>query len=146
MKKVAPTPRFSDPKQVCDEQTLQAVIANRYDVLARYGASLKRTYRQELERLGHWSQEAESLKPLKRYVSRVQHVSETERARIAEALKNSRALTIALAMRDELVALWARSSDSREQLLKQLQEWCHKAETSGIAPLVEFSRRLRRYA
>ncbi len=146
VKKVAPTPRFSDPKPVCDHGTLEAVIANRYDVLARYGASLKRTYRQELERLGHWSQEAESLKPLKRYVSRVQHVSETERARIAEALKNSKALAFALAMRDELVAIWARSSASREQLLKQLQEWCHKAETSGIAPLVEFSHRLRRYA
>ncbi len=146
VKKVAPTPRFTDPKPVCDHQTLQAVIANRYDVLARYGASLKRTYRQELDRLGHWSQEAESLKPLKRYVSRVQHVSEIERARIAEALKNSRALAFALAMRDELVAIWARSSASREQLLKQLQEWCHKAETSGIAPLVEFSHRLRRYA
>ncbi|HTP61953.1 MAG TPA: fatty acid desaturase [Burkholderiales bacterium] len=146
VKKVAPTPRFSDPKPVCDDQTLEAVIANRYDVLARYGASLKSTYRQELERLGHWSQEAESLKPLKSYVSRVQHVSEHERARIAEALKNSKALAFALAMRDELVALWARSSATREQLLKQLQEWCHKAETSGIAPLVEFSHRLRRYA
>jgi len=49
-------------------------------------------------------------------------------------------------MRDELVAIWARSSASREQLLKQLQDWCHKAETSGVAPLVEFSHRLRRYA
>jgi len=146
VKKVAPTPRFSDPKPVCDDQTLEAVIANRYDVLARYGASLKSTYRQELERLGHWSQEAESLKPLKRYVSRVQHVSEQERVRIAEALKNSKALAFALAMRDELLALWARSSATREQLLKQLQEWCQKAETSGIAPLVEFSHRLRRYA
>jgi len=27
-----------------------------------------------------------------------------------------------------------------------LQDWCHRAETSEIHPLVEFSRRLRRYA
>jgi stearoyl-CoA desaturase (delta-9 desaturase) len=146
VKKVAPTPRFSDPKPVCDEQTLEAVIANRYDVLARYGASLKRTYRQELARLGHWSQEAESLKPMKRYFSRFQQVSEAERARIAEALKASRNLSTAFSMREELAALWARSSATREQLLKQLQDWCHKAETSGVPPLVEFSQRLRRYA
>ncbi|MGH6631404.1 MAG: DesA family fatty acid desaturase, partial [Burkholderiales bacterium] len=44
VKKVAPTPRFSSPKPVCDEQTLEAVIANRYDVLARYATSLKHTY------------------------------------------------------------------------------------------------------
>lgn len=33
-----------------------------------------------------------------------------------------------------------------EQLVKQTQDWCKPAETSGIAPLVEFSSRLRSYA
>ena len=146
VKKVAPTPRFSDPKPVCDEQTLEAVIANRYDVLARYGASLKRTYRQELARLGHWSQEAESLKSLKRYFSRFQQVPVAERARIAEVLKASKNLATAFSMREELAALWARSSASREQLVKQLQDWCQRAEASGIVPLQQFASRLRRYA
>ena len=146
VKKVAPTPRFAAPKPVCDHQTLEAVISNRYDVLSRYGKSLKRMYHQELERLGHWSAEAEALKPVKRYVSRVNQVSEAERVRLADALKNSKALSTALTMRDELAALWARSSASREQLLEQLQEWCHRAEASGHAPLMEFSRRLRCYA
>jgi stearoyl-CoA desaturase (delta-9 desaturase) len=49
-------------------------------------------------------------------------------------------------MRRELIALWARSRASREQLVRQLQEWCQRAETSNIGPLVEFSQRLRRYA
>jgi stearoyl-CoA desaturase (delta-9 desaturase) len=48
-------------------------------------------------------------------------------------------------MREELIALWERSNASKEQLLRQLQDWCHRAETSGIAPLVDFSRRLRSY-
>jgi len=146
VKKVAPIPRFAAPKPVCDQQTLEAVISNRYDVLSSYGKSLKRLYRQELARLGHWSQEAESLKPLKRYLSRFSQVSEAERARISDALKNSKSLATALAMRDELAAIWARSSASREQVLEQLQEWCRKAEASGEVPLVEFSRRLRCYA
>jgi stearoyl-CoA desaturase (delta-9 desaturase) len=144
VKKVAPTPRFSDPKPVADEKTLEAIIANRYDVLARYGASLKRTYREELARLD--AAEAESLKPAKRYFARLQRLTEAERARLAEAVKNSKALATALAMRDELSAIWARSSASRAQLLKQLQDWCHKAETSGVQPLADFSLRLRRYA
>jgi len=50
------------------------------------------------------------------------------------------------AMRRELVALWARSMASSEQLVKQLQDWCLRAEASGIAPLVAFSRRLRTYS
>jgi len=48
-------------------------------------------------------------------------------------------------MRLELVALWARSMASREQLVRQLADWCQQAETSGIEPLIGFSRRLRRY-
>src|SRR6267142_63846 len=57
-----------------------------------------------------------------------------------------RALDIALAMRHELIALWERSSASKEQLLRQLQDWCRRAEASGVAPLVAFSERLRSYA
>ena len=49
-------------------------------------------------------------------------------------------------MRSELAAVWERSSASREQLVSQLQDWCRRAEESGIAPLREFSIRLRCYA
>ncbi|MBM3384707.1 MAG: acyl-CoA desaturase [Betaproteobacteria bacterium] len=146
VKKVAPTPRFSEPKPVCDHNTLQAVIANRYDVLARYARSLRTTYRQELERFGQRSREAAVLRSVKFNLVRTRDHSAAERARIAEARKASKAIDTALALREELATLWARSSASREQLLKQLQDWVHKAESSGIAPLVEFSRRLRCYA
>ena len=50
------------------------------------------------------------------------------------------------AMRRELVALWARSMASSEHLVMQLHDWCLRAEASGIAPLVAFSRRLRTYS
>ena len=48
-------------------------------------------------------------------------------------------------MREELSSLWERSTESSEQLLKRLQDWCRRAETSGIIPLQEFSKRLRCY-
>src|SRR5688572_13823379 len=119
VKKVAPTPRFAAPKPVCDDQTLEAVIANRYEVLAQYARSLKATYRQELERLGHWSNEAAVLKSVRRHLARTRDHSAEDKARIAEARKHSKALDTVLTMREELAALWARSSASREQLLKQ---------------------------
>jgi stearoyl-CoA desaturase (Delta-9 desaturase) len=146
VKKVAPTPRFAAPKATADVQTLQAVITNRYDVLSRYGASLKRIYAHELERLDHWSHEAETLKRFRDALLRMQHLSEAERARLGDALKKSRMLATALAMRQELIGLWERSNASKEQLVRQLQDWCRRAETSGIQPLVDFSQRLRSYA
>ena len=56
------------------------------------------------------------------------------------------ALRTMSAMRGELAALWSRSAASREQLLRTLQDWCRRAEASGIQPLVDFSLRLRSYA
>jgi stearoyl-CoA desaturase (Delta-9 desaturase) len=123
------------------------VIANRYDVLSRYAKSFRRTYAEELKRLRRWSpRDAELLRSLKRALLRGQAAAGSERARLAEALKNSGALATALTMRQELASLWERSSASKEQLLRQLQDWCRRAEASGIAPLVDFSQRLRSYA
>jgi fatty-acid desaturase len=44
-----------------------------------------------------------------------------------------------------LTALWSRSNASKEQLVKQLEDWCRCAEESGIGALREFSRTLRCY-
>jgi stearoyl-CoA desaturase (delta-9 desaturase) len=146
VKKLAPKPRFA-PKAAADLETLHAVIANRYDVLSRYAKSVKKTYAAELARLAHWSpSDAEVLRSLKRALLRGQALAGAESAKLGEALKKSRALATAIAMRDELAALWDRSAASKEQLLRQLQDWCHRAEASGIAPLVDFSHRLRSYA
>jgi len=146
VKKVAPKPRFAEPRAV-DLDTLHAVIAHRYDVLARYAKSVKQTYAHELERLRRWSpRDAEVLGSFKRALLRGQALAGAEAHKLTEALKNSRALDITLAMRQELAALWERSSASKEQLLRQLQDWCRRAEASGVAPLVAFSERLRSYA
>jgi len=146
VKKLAPKPRFAQPRAV-DFDTLHAVIANRYDVLSRYAKSVKLTYRHELQRLRRWSpRDAEILGSLKRALLRGQALAGVEANKLSEALKHSRALEITIAMRHELAALWERSSASKEQLLRQLQDWCRRAEASGVAPLVSFSERLRSYA
>jgi stearoyl-CoA desaturase (delta-9 desaturase) len=148
VKKVAPRPRFANAKPVSDldSDTLHAVIANRYDVLARYTKSLKKTYAQELVRLKQGSPgHAASLRSVRPKLLR-RELPATDRERLIDALKHSKALETVLAMRDELVALWERSSASKEQLLQQFKDWCHRAETSGIVPLAEFSQRLRCYA
>jgi stearoyl-CoA desaturase (delta-9 desaturase) len=147
VKKVAPTPRFAAPKALADLDTLHAVIANRYDVFSRYAKSVKHTYTEELARLKLWSsRDAEILRSLRRALLRGQQLAGAEGAKLTEALKNSRALSTVVAMRDELAALWERSNASKEQLLRQLQDWCHRAEASGITSLIDFSHRLRSYA
>ena len=70
----------------------------------------------------------------------------SEQANISEARSKSKVLDTVCSMRQELASLWQRSNVSAEQLVRQLEDWCARAETSGITPLQEFSRRLRCYA
>jgi stearoyl-CoA desaturase (delta-9 desaturase) len=148
IKKIAPRPRFTQAKPVADFDTLQAVITYRYDVLAKYAKSLKNTYAEELRMLRRFApQDAQVLRGLKRWLNRDEkQLRYEERARLAEALAKSEKLSTVYTMRQELAALWGRSNASREQLLKQLQDWCWRAEASGIRQLEEFSLRLRCYA
>jgi len=147
VKRIAPVPRFTAARQAVDLETLQAVIVHRHDVLARYAKSLRATYVEELHRLRRFAPaDARVLQSLKRYLHHDEKtLPEPERMKLAEVLPKSRALQVAYQMRRELTALWARSTASTEYLVHQLHDWCQRAEASGVRPLVEFSRRLRRY-
>jgi len=148
VKHVAPVPRFTAPRPAIDPQTLQAVVTNRYDVLAKYARSLKHAFTEEIGKLRKSSPaDARALEAVKPWLHRDEKMLRAaELARLAEVLPKSRALHTMVAMRRELAAVWGRSTATREQLVSQLQEWCRRADASGIQPLVEFSQRLRSYA
>jgi len=149
VRRIAPQIRLDRSKAAPDLATLQAIITHRYAVATSYAKSLKRACAAEIAslRARHAQIELPSLRRLKRWLASDEHVlTEAERARLAQALDNSKVLRQIYHMRQELAALWGRSTDSSEQLLARLQDWCRRAETSGIAPLEQFSMRLRSYA
>jgi stearoyl-CoA desaturase (delta-9 desaturase) len=152
VRKVAPRLKVdSAGKAVPDVATLQAVIANRYAVAASYARSLKEACAAELAQLRHRGgnlPDVPSAWRLKRWLSvdNAGVLPERERATLSAALEHSKALQTIYAMRQELNLLWERSTDSTEQLLHRLQDWCRRAEASGIPPLAQFSLQLKRYA
>lgn len=73
-------------------------------------------------------------------------LKESERAKLMTLLANSPRLKTVFQMRQDLSALWSRSTQSHEQLVGQLREWCQRAEQSGIEALSQFSLKLRSYA
>ena len=146
VRKVAPRLQIESGKAVCDLQTLQAVITHRYDVVARFGRSLMATWKSELRSLRSHGLTVDMSK-VNRWLHReAKDLAAHERVGLDEALGKSKVLATIYSMRQELSALWARSTSSKEQLLQQLEDWCHRAEASGIASLREFSRTLRGYA
>ncbi|HKR41219.1 MAG TPA: acyl-CoA desaturase [Paraburkholderia sp.] len=149
VKKVAPTPRLAKGKLVADHETLQAVLSNRYEVMASYAKAVKQAYRQELAHLKEVG-EREKYKVMrgarKWFDKEEASLNEPQKRQLPQIFANSQKLRTFIELRNELATIWERSSASREQLLTQLQDWCHRAEQSGIKALQEFASRLRRYA
>jgi 16S rRNA A1518/A1519 N6-dimethyltransferase RsmA/KsgA/DIM1 with predicted DNA glycosylase/AP lyase activity len=130
-----------------DMETLQAVIANRYDVMARFAKSFKVVWRDEVAKLKEASAERTRVEAVKRALHQsASELREADKAQLKSVLDNNAVLAKIYAMREELAALWERSTTSSEQLLKDLQDWCARAEASGIRALEEFSVKLRSYA
>ena len=149
VRKVAPQLRFDRSKAVADLATLQAIITHRYAIATRYAKSVKAACVAEISalRARHGYVDLPSLRRVKRWLASDETVlPERDRARFARALENSAVLQQIYHMRQELASLWGRSTESSEQLLARLQDWCHRAEASGIPPLAQFSLQLKRYA
>jgi len=150
VKNLAPKIRFNLNKAQCDVETLQSVITHRYDVLAKFAKSVKQTCADEIRDLrGRAAQfDSDTLKAIKKHWLHLdaKFLKAQERAKLDEVLSKSKVLETIYSMRQELASLWQRSTASKEQLVRQLEDWCHRAEKSGIASLQEFSRKLRYYA
>ncbi|MBH1994809.1 fatty acid desaturase [Janthinobacterium sp. SUN073] len=148
VKKLAPEPKFSHGKLEADFETLQSVIANRYDVMAKYAKSIKHAWKEELEHLKHKAElEKRFLKSSRKLMQREPgKLADAHHEQLSELFQHSKALETMHHMRVELGAIWERSHFTREQLLQKLQDWCTRAEASGIQSLQDFSLRLRSYA
>lgn len=148
VRRVAPRVHLNPAKTHCDADTLQAVITHRYEVLARFALSLRQTTVDEIRGLGTSAtpglEDATALDAAKRWLQ-ADALPERERMVLERALLASVVLSTIGAMRQDLAALWSRSTLSTEQLVRQLEDWCRRAEESGIGALREFSRTLRRY-
>jgi stearoyl-CoA desaturase (delta-9 desaturase) len=148
VKKRAPEPKFAKGKLEADFDTLQSVIANRYDVMAKYAKSIKSAWKEELEHLKHKAElESRFLKSSRKLLQREPGKLEApQQQQLSELFQHSKALETMHNMRVELGVIWERSHFTRDQLLHKLQDWCNRAEASGIKSLEDFSLRLRSYA
>lgn len=148
VRKTPPRLALGEVKPVADGQTLDALIANRYEVMAGYAKEMRRAVRAELAHLkaqgaqnsAHWRDLVLAKTWLHRDEDKIPH---GVRPQLSQALGHNPSLAKLVAMREELRALWTRTNVSAEQLVADLQAWCRKAEDSGIAALQEFSLKLR---
>jgi stearoyl-CoA desaturase (delta-9 desaturase) len=148
VRKTPPQLRLGAIKPVADNKTLEALIANRYEVMAQYAKAVRQAVGAELERLqaqgGPGSARMAQMRLARRWLHRdADKIPQTVKPELEQAVGQSPALAKFVTMREELRQLWTRTNVSAEQLVVELQAWCKRAEDSGIAALQDFSRNLR---
>ena len=144
VKKTPPKLAFGEVRAVADENTLEALISNRYEIMAAYAKDMRRTFKIELQSMKARSADAGVIKAAQHWLHRdSEKVPAAAAAQLVLARAASPVLDKMVLMREELRQLWLNRSHTREQLAADLQAWCHHAEASGIAALQEFSMRLR---
>lgn len=144
VKKLPPKMAFGTVKPVADEKTLEAIIANRYEVMAGYARELRAACQREVEALKTRSGDAAALEAARRWLHRDDDkVPAAVKPQLAQARAEHPVLDKMVTMREELRSLWTGTNATREQLAADLQAWCRRAEESGIAALRDFSIQLR---
>ncbi|WP_232538572.1 DesA family fatty acid desaturase [Chromobacterium phragmitis] len=148
VRKVAPQLAHDPSRPQLDLEHLQAIIANRYAIASRYARELKAECGAELAKLSLPELPQVNLpRKMKVWLKQdAKDLPECDRDQLARILEQSHVLATIYNMRQELTRLWERSSLTREQLLQELQDWCARAEASGIAALQRFSQNLRQTA
>ncbi|MEO7386269.1 MAG: fatty acid desaturase [Gammaproteobacteria bacterium] len=141
VRRVAPEPQFAPAPRPVDIETLKAVLVNRMHVLRDYSSRVTLpVFRREAK----VDMAARKVSP-SILIRRPQLLDDKARARLASLLDRNHALRTVHEFRLQLVAVWEQANVSNEALVRQLREWCSRAEASGIESLQEFSARLRGY-
>jgi stearoyl-CoA desaturase (delta-9 desaturase) len=144
VKKTPPKLQLGAIKPIADEKTLEALITNRYEVMAGYAREMRRVCKAEIDSIKAKQGDLSLLKTAKRWLHRDEEkVPATALPQLAQARAAHPVLDKMVTMREELRQMWLNTSQSREQLAADLQAWCRRAEESGIAQLQQFSMRLR---
>jgi stearoyl-CoA desaturase (delta-9 desaturase) len=140
-KKTPPRLAYGEVRMAADEKTLEALIAHRYEVMAGYARQMRAVFRQQT---GDAGSATGALRSARRWLHRdADKVPAAAVPQLAEARATYPALDKMVTMREELRQLWLNTGRTREQLVADLQAWCHRAEESGIAALRDFSLKLR---
>jgi stearoyl-CoA desaturase (delta-9 desaturase) len=143
-KKTPPKAAYGDIRPVADRNTLEALIANRYEIMAAYANGMRETLRAEVNTLQARSANTAVIRAVKLWAHRDEEkVPAAVVADLAAARKVLPALDKMVVMREELRQLWLNTALSRDQLVADLAAWCRRAEDSGIAALRDFSVKLR---
>jgi len=147
VRKLAPKPILDRSKLVLDKDTVMALVTNRFQVMSDYARQvMKSVYKEEVSRTKDGILRFQLKRARKLLVRDSFLMDPTSKADLATALSRHQSLDTVYEFRQRLEEIWQKTTDSQEQLLVAIQEWCQQAEASGIQALEEFAQSLKNYS
>lgn len=159
VKKTPPKLQLGPVRSTVDANALEALIANRYEIMAGYATDMKAACQREISKLqtsranlgtgvdGNNNTHIRTLSILqtaKRWLHRdAVNVPDAAKADLLLAREHHPVLDTMTRMRDELAELWNTTHRSKQQLVDDLAAWCKRAEESGIEALEQLALRVR---
>lgn len=146
VKKVAPKPAFGPRKALVDLDTVSALLTNRFQVMYRFRKDvISRVLRDELRRVD--ASYHRILKRAQGLLAREETLlDEAAKVKLQSAFQHSEKLETIYRFKQQLQAIWQRSASSHETLVHSLQDWCKRAEATGIRALQDFAQGLTCYS
>jgi len=144
-KRVPPKPVIVKNKTTVDIDTVKAIISNRFQVMANYSKNvILPVFKDELVKASESSKA--SLKSLRNSLYMEQSlVDDAHKAELDKNIGQYSSLNAVYQLRLQLQNIWAKSTATQAELLESLQEWCRKAEATGINSLREFVAQIKGY-
>lgn len=146
VRRVAPKPaRVTRRHDGIDTEAVRAVVNARYQVLARYGRQVvKRVHRDEMRQVGDRGLKTRYRQARRLLLREEQLLDEGARRTLQQVLEESQALQTVYQFRKQLQSIW-QSAAGPDQIRNALQDWCRRAEASGIEALQRFANQLGGY-
>ena len=128
-----------------DLETVRALFVNRLHVMTHYAREvLVPVLREEVEQTDRpyrgLFKQARAL-----VIHNRMRLDESAREMLETVLARFGRLRVAYQFREQLAGIWERSATSHEHLLEALQDWCRRAENSGVSALQQFAHRMKDY-
>ncbi len=143
VRRLAPKPKFAAAPRPVDIEMLTAVLQNRMHVLRDYTRKVTLPVLRVEKRVNRYNALPRRARRL--LVSGPILLDDIAKDKLATMLESNTALRTVHEFRQQLLNIWAQANVSNERLVKQLKEWCSRAEASGIDALQNFSASLRGY-
>lgn len=145
VKRLPPEFTLKKEKSTIDGETLKVVLANRFQVMARYSKEVMvPVFKQEKAKAGEASR-ALFRRVKKALIRETSLVSQSQKQRLTKLLESKEHLAVVYQYRMKLQEIWSKTAANQKELLEALKEWCKQAEATGIEALREFADSLKMY-